>query len=177
MKNLIISAVIFFSVSGCSLSIDGHDYKGEKPSFDLERFFVGQVTAWGIVQNRSGEVVQRFIVDIDGSMEGSTLVLDERFEYIVGDGPKARVWRLTPQVNGTFIGTAGDINGEATGTAFGNAFNFVYEMDLTVDGTTYTVNFDDWFFAMDENTLMNRSYIKKFGIVVADVTIFMQRQN
>ena len=38
MKNLIISAVIFFSVSGCSLSIDGHDYMGEKPSFDLERF-------------------------------------------------------------------------------------------------------------------------------------------
>ena len=112
------------------------------------------------MQNRSGEVVQRFIVDIDGSMEGNTLVLDERFEYIVGDGPKTRVWRLTPQVNGTFIGTAGDINGEATGTAFGNAFNFVYEMDLTVDGTTYTVNFDDWFFAMDENTLMNRSHQK-----------------
>jgi hypothetical protein len=49
-------------------------------------------------------------------------------------------------------------------------------MDLNVDGSTYRVAFDDWFFAIDDNTLMNRSYIKKFGIVMAEVTIFMQRQ-
>jgi hypothetical protein len=49
-------------------------------------------------------------------------------------------------------------------------------MDLEVDGTSYRVNFDDWFWAFDENTMMNRSYIKKFGIVMAEVTIFMQKQ-
>lgn len=177
MKKLIFSLFTVLTLSGCTLSIDGEDYVGKTPNFDLETFFVGEVTAWGIVQNRSGEVVQRFIVDIDGSMDGETLVLDETFQYIVGDGAKTRVWRLTPQPDGTYIGEAGDINGQATGKAYGNAFNFVYEMDLTVDGTTYTVNFDDWFFAMDDKTLMNRSYIKKFGLVVADVTIFMQRQD
>ena len=177
MKQLLAILCALTILSGCTLSIDGSDYAGKQPNFGLEEFFVGEVTAWGIVQNRSGEVVQRFIVDIEGSMDGNTLVLDETFQYIVGDGAKTRVWRLTPQSNGTYIGAAGDINGNAIGKAFGNAFNFVYEMDLTVDGTTYTVNFDDWFFAMDDDTLMNRSYIKKFGLVVAEVTIFMQRQD
>ncbi len=177
MKKILMAIGTIVLLSGCTLSIDGNDYLGKQPNFDLEDFFVGEVTAWGIVQNRSGEVVQRFIVDIDGTMDGNTLVLDETFQYIVGDGAKTRVWRLTPQTDGTYIGTAGDINGNATGKAFGNAFNFVYEMDLTVDGTTYKVNFDDWFFAMDDDTLMNRSYIKKFGLVVAEVTIFMQRQD
>lgn len=172
----IISIIILFTISGCSLTIDGSDYEQQAPQFDLVEFFDGSVMAWGIVQNRSGEVVQRFIVDIEGSVQDDVLVLDETFEYIVGEGVTKRVWRLTQNPDGSFTGLAGDIAGEATGKPHGNAFNFVYEIDLEVDGTSYRVAFDDWFFAMDESTLMNRSYIKKFGIVMADVTIFMQRQ-
>ncbi len=175
-KIFVVVSALIGVISGCSLTIDGDIYKQQAPKFDLVEFFDGKVTAWGIVQNRSGEVVQRFIVDIDGSFEDGVLVLDETFEYIVGEGVTKRVWRLTQNTDGSFTGSAGDIAGQATGTAHGNAFNFVYEMDLKVDGTSYRVAFDDWFFALDDSTLMNRSYIKKFGIVMADVTIFMQRQ-
>ena len=168
--------ILTLVVSGCSLTIDGDDYKEQAPAFNLVEFFDGKVTAWGIVQNRSGEVVQRFIVNIDGSVEGNELVLDETFEYIIGEGVTERVWRLQMNADGTFTGSASDIEGPAIGTPHGNAFNFIYEMDLAVDGSTYRVAFDDWFFAIDDKTLMNRSYIKKFGIVMADVTIFMQRQ-
>ena len=164
-------------ISGCGITIDGSQYQNQIPEFNLEQFFDGKVIAWGIVQNRSGEVVQRFIVDIDGSIQNDELILDETFKYQLGDGPTKRVWRLTKNEDGTYTGTAGDIAGPATGTSFGNAFNFVYEMDLDVDGTSYRVNFDDWFWAFDDKTMMNRSYIKKFGIVMAEVTIFMQRQD
>ena len=180
MKKQFITLVsicgLLLMISGCSLTIDGKDYEQQAPKFDLVEFFDGKVIAWGIVQNRSGEVVQRFIVDIDGSVQDEVLVLDETFQYIVGEGVSKRVWRLTENPDGSFTGSAGDIAGDAIGKAHGNAFNFVYEMDLMVDGTSYRVAFDDWFFALDESTLMNRSYIKKFGIVMADVTIFMQRQ-
>ena len=171
-----ISLIFALFITGCMHSIDGSVYKNVQPAFSLTEFFDGKVRAWGIVQNRSGEVVQRFIVDIDGSYTNGTLVLDERFEYGVGDGPKQRVWTITRNNDGTFTGKAGDIAGPALGIAQGNAFQFAYEMDLLVDGTSYRVNFDDWFWAFDQNTLMNRSYIKKFGIVMAEVTIFMQRQ-
>ena len=62
------------------------------------------------------------------------------------------------------------------GTPYGNAFTFAYEMDLEVGDSSYRVNFDDWFWAMDSKNMMNRSYIKKFGVVMAEVTIFMQKQ-
>jgi hypothetical protein len=158
------------------VSIDGEQYKAVEPDFNIESFFDGKVKAWGIVQNRDGDVVQRFVVNIDGYMKEGNLILDETFEYGVGEGPLTRVWTLSKNANGTYTGNAGDIAGPATGTPYGNAFNFVYEMDLAVDDSTYRVNFDDWFWAFDENTMMNRSYIKKFGLVMAEVTIFMQKQ-
>lgn len=173
------AASVFFVlllIGGCSVSIEGDTYKDVNPKFELESFFDGKVTAWGIVQNRSGEVVQRFIVDIDAYKEGDKLILDETFEYGVGDGPLKRVWTITKNADGTYTGNAGDIAGPATGKSYGNAFSFAYEMDLEVDGSTYRVNFDDWFWAFNEDTMMNRSYIKKFGIVMAEVTIFMQKQ-
>lgn len=163
-------------LSGCAGAPDGPAYQQVQPKLDIQQFFTGEVKAWGIAQSWSGEVVQRFKVDIRGRMEGETLIMDETFDYGVGEGPAQRTWKITPNGTNAFTGRAGDINGPAAGTSYGNAFNFQYEMDLPVDDTTYKVNFDDWFFAFDDTTLMNRSYIKKFGVVVAEVTIFMQKQ-
>jgi len=164
-------------LSACTVSIDGNNYVDQSPKFSLEQFFDGDIKAWGIVQNRSGKIVQRFVVDINATTNGQQLILDERFTYSLGEGAEKRVWKITKNEDGTYTGNAGDIAGAATGTPYGNAFNFAYEMDLPVDDTTYRVNFDDWFWAMDENTMMNRSYIRKFGLVMAEVTIFMQKQN
>jgi len=162
---------------GCSTSVDGNTYKQVSPTFNIEKFFAGNVRAWGIVQNRSGEVVQRFVVDIEGKNESGTLTLDETFTYGVGEGPKNRTWQIVKQADGTYLGNAGDIDGPAKGTSYGNAFNFHYNMDLPVDDTTYAVTFDDWFWAFDDSAMMNRSYIRKFGVVMAEVTIFMQKQD
>lgn len=176
IQHLVVLVITSFMLAACSISIDGENYRTQEPKFDIEQFFVGKVTAWGIVQNRSGEIVQRFEVNIDGRMENGNLILDESFKYSVGDGPAKRVWTLSQNADGTYTGIANDIAEEATGTSYGNAFNFNYEMDLAVDGSTYRVNFDDWFWGLDDNNMINRSYIKKFGIVMAEVTIFMQKQ-
>ncbi len=50
-------------------------------------------------------------------------------------------------------------------------------MDLPVGDSSYRVNFDDWFWAVTDDTLVNRSTISKFGIDFAEVTLFMQRQS
>lgn len=179
IKKLSMLGAIALSITllgACSVSLDAQKYEQMEPKFDLESFFDGKVKAWGIVQDRDGDIVQRFIVDIDGYKKDGKLILDERFEYGFGDGPKTRVWTLSKNADGSYTGNAGDIAGPATGTSHGNAFNFAYEMDLAVGDSTYRVNFDDWFFAFDDKTMMNRSYIKKFGIVMAEVSIFMQKQ-
>lgn len=157
-------------------SIDSEKYENQKPAFVLEEFFDGQTMAWGIVQNRSGNVVQRFTVNIDGSVEGKTLTLDETFDYSLGEGVTERVWVIERGEDGAYTGSAGDILAGAAGQSYGNAFNWSYEMILPVGEKKYKVRFNDWIWALDENTIMNRAYIKKFGLTFAEVTLFMQRK-
>jgi hypothetical protein len=176
MRNLIWVCALLVGLSGCATSIDGERYRSITPSFDLFQFFDGEVKAWGLVQKRSGEVVQKFEVDIQGSIVGDHLTLDETFQYAVGTGSEKRVWQITRLANGQYQGTAGDILGEATGSTYGNAFHWTYRMDIPVDDTLYEVSFEDWFWAIDDRRLFNRSYIQKFGFDVAEVTIFMERR-
>ena len=180
-KFVFFSFIIFASctLSGCSSSLDGKTYRVIEPKLNIFQFFQGETKAWGIVQDSSGNLVQRFTVDLIGTatIQENThmLTLDETFHYGFGDGVKKRVWTLTRNAQNQITGSAPDIATTAQGAEFGNAFQFTYEMDLPVGDTSYRVTFDDWMWAFDDKTLINRSYIKKFGFVVAEVTIFMQK--
>lgn len=177
MKPVLMLLTCAVLVSGCATSLDGPRYSGQTPAFDLFAFFDGTVDAWGIVQNRSGEVVQRFSVVIEGDVEDARLTLDERFTYSLGEGVTERVWTIRREADGSYTGGAGDILDSASGASFGNAFRWAYEMDLPVDEKVYRVRFEDWIFALDEERIINRSYIQKFGLDVAEVTIYMQRRS
>ena len=102
-------------LTGCGMRIDGQQYRDQQPPLDLVQFFSGDVKGWGIVQNRSGNVVSRFTVDIKGSYRDGVLTLDETFEYGLGDGVKQRVWTIRPAASQQFSGSANDIPGPATG--------------------------------------------------------------
>lgn len=155
--------------------VDVHHYSQEAPKLDLRNFFEGRVEAWGIFQKRSGEVVKRFHVQIMGHSDGNKLVLDESFTYSDGTKQK-RVWTLSPQEAGQWLGTAGDVVGEAEGEVAGNALRWRYVLSLPVDGRVYDVHLDDWMYQLDEDTLINRSYMTKFGVEVGQVTLFFRKQ-
>ena len=131
---------------------------------------------WGIVQDYSGNLVQRFVVDMNGQINDNNLVIDEDFYYAVGDGIKKRTWVIEQVDKNNFVGSASDIEGSASGESMGNAFSFQYEMDIPIGKKSYRVNFDDWFWAFDDETIINRSYITKFGLTIAEVTIFMKKK-
>jgi hypothetical protein len=162
-------------VAGCS-GLRLEDFAAATPLFDPYVFFNGRVHAWGVVQDWRGRVARRFDVTIVGREEGGTLILDESFVYADGERD-TRVWRIVRTGPGTYDGTAGDIIGTARGRTAGNAMNWAYAMDLAVSGKTYRVQFDDWMWQLDDRALMNRSYIRKFGLTVAEVTIFMRRED
>ena len=61
--------------------MDVSDYKQNSPEFILEEYFDGKTVAYGVFENRSGEIVNQFKVDITGSVEGDVLTLDEDFIY------------------------------------------------------------------------------------------------
>ncbi len=156
-------------LSGCA-GVEVSDYRAESPALDLRSYFNGRLNAHGMFQDRSGKVVKRFSVIIQADWKGDTGTLDEDFTY--SDGTKQRrVWTLTRQADGAYIGRADDVVGEARGELAGNALRWRYVLALPVDGKVYHVNFDDWMFLMDDKVMLNRSFMSKFGFELGQVTL------
>ena len=172
---VILMSMLTF-LSACASGINGENYLEMKPAVRLEEYFNGPIKAWGIVQDRSGNIVNRFDIDIVGRWEGDRGELHEVFTYYDGGKIQNRTWEITRIDDMHYRGKAGDIIGVASGTAYGNAIYWTYEMDVPVNNTTYRLKFDDWIWAMNDGVVVNRSYMKKFGIRVAELTIFMQKQ-
>jgi hypothetical protein len=38
------------------------------------------------------------------------------------------------------------------------------------------MTFDDWMWFMNDGVIMNRSYMKKLGVTVAEITIYMKKE-
>lgn len=172
-RRLLLAAAAALSLAGCAGPVV-QDYAAEKPALDLRTFFNGDLTAQGLFTDRSGRVVKRFTVTMNGRWEGDSGVLDERFQYSDGTTQR-RVWRLKALGGGRYSGTADDVVGEAQGETAGNAFRFVYTLALPVDGRVWNVALDDWMFLMDERTVLNRSAMSKLGLHVGDVTLVITK--
>ena len=174
MTRFLLLLVLALSIASCG-SVDVARYADQQPTLDLGRFFSQPVKAWGMFQKRSGEVAKRFEVNIVSRREGNNLILDERFLY--SDGTRQRrVWVLTPTGQGGWIGRADDVVGVASGQVAGNTLHWRYRLNLPVGDSTYEMSMDDWMYLMDEDTLINRTRMSKFGVEVGQVTLFFRRQ-
>ncbi|ROV58866.1 DUF3833 domain-containing protein [Vibrio ponticus] len=170
---LLVMFTTLLALFGCGTQLD--DYKQSSPNFALFDYFQGDVKAWGMVQDFSGKMTRSFEVDIVGTVEGNKLTLVEDFVY--SDGVKEqRIWNIERLQDGSYQGTAQDIIGIATGAEQGNAMRWQYDFELPYDGSTLTVAMDDWLFRQDDKHLFNITKVKKFGVQVATVTIFFQKQ-
>ena len=170
---LVWAGVALSLLAGCaSPKVD--EYQGEKPVLDLAAYFNGKLDAWGIVRNRSGKVVRRFRVAMTGTWQGSNGTLEEDFTY--ADGSKSRrVWKISKIDANHYRGTAADVVGEAVGEARGNALQWRYVLAVPIDGKTYHVNFDDWMYLMDDEVMLNKSDMRKFGVGLGEVIVSFRK--
>ncbi len=81
-----------------------------------------------------------------------------------------------PARPGRYSGRADDVVGEATGEAAGNALRWRYVLALPVDGKVYNVDFDDWMFLMDDQVMLNRSLMSKWGFRLGEVTLSFHKR-
>ncbi|MFK7606432.1 MULTISPECIES: DUF3833 domain-containing protein [unclassified Pseudomonas] len=175
MTRFLLLLALVLGVASCA-SVDVARYADQQPALNLEHFFSQPVKAWGMFQKRNGEVAKRFEVNIVSRHEGNNLILDERFVY--SDGTRQRrVWTLTPEGQGRWSGRADDVVGVAEGQVAGNTLHWRYRLNLPVDDSTYEMSMDDWMYLMDEDTLINRTSMSKFGVEVGQVTLFFRRQS
>ena len=166
--------LLTLTLLSCASDMNVKNFENEKPRFVLEDYFDGETKAWGMFHDRFGNLKRSFKVDITGTLDNDTLTLDEKFVY--NDGEKeSRIWSIKILGNNKYSGTADDVIGEATGISSGNALNWKYKLNLKVKESTVAVDFDDWMFLQDDNILMNRAEVKKWGIVLGVVSITFKK--
>ncbi len=177
MRIILLSLTLL--LAGCVGKPSLDDPKLSETKLDLEVFFAGKTVATGQFQDIFGTVRRRFDVTIDGTWDGETLTLVEDFVYEDG-ATERRVWSLTKTGADTWEGTAPGVIGIATGEERGDTFNWAYTIDLPIpssDGGTETlrVAFDDWMWLLSEDRLLNRAYMKRFGLDIGEVIIFFEK--
>jgi hypothetical protein len=166
-------ALVPAGLAGCAGPGVG-DYAGERPALDLRRYFDGEILAHGLFLDRAGRVKRRFTVTMLCSWRGEEGELDERFVYSDGTQER-RVWRLRHLGGGRYTGRADDVAGEAVGETAGNTFRWAYTLRLPVDGRVWEVQFDDWMHLIDEQVMLNRATMSKFGIRLGEVQLVFTR--
>ncbi len=163
---LIILTMTIFSCSSKKIE----NYQNASPKFDIKKYFAGNLEAYGMMQDRSGKITRRFTVKMQGEVSGNKLTLKEHFVF--DDGEKQdRVWVVDVKDENNFTATAGDVIGVAKGKQYGNAMQMNYVLRVPYKSKTIDLTVDDWMYLIDEKSLVNVSEIKKFGFVVAKLTI------
>ena len=167
--------IIFLTLLGCT-TMKIENFAETKPEFNLMQFFEGEVKAWGIIEDRFGNLRRQFTVDMKGTVENGVLTLEEDFIYADGEKDK-RIWKFSKLDSNSYKGLANDIVGEAIAKEQGNAFNMKYKMDLDLGFAELRVSFNDWMFRIDNETIVNKASINKFGLNIANVTLFFRKND
>ena len=161
--------LVFACVVGCS-SVSVTDYRNAKPTLDLETFFRGNLTAHGVVKDRSGRVIRTFNATIDASRENGEGVLDEHFEFNDGELDQ-RKWILTPAGDNRYTGTAGDVVGAGVLEVAGNSVFLDYTLRIPLDDDSIDVQVDDRMYLVAPGVLLNESEMRKFGVRVGSILL------
>ena len=174
------SLVTFFLlllIAGCSQT-DMKEFQNNTPKLDLFSFFEGDTIAYGIFEDRFGNLKRQFRVNINGKVKNQILTLDENFLYDDGEQAK-RIWKIEKKIdnaqNITYEGQAEDVEGKAFGSISGNTLNWSYDIYLNIKGSNIKVHFNDWIYKQSEDLAINRAYVSKFGINIGSVTLVFLR--
>ena len=160
----------------CATPVEPAHYASQKPTLDLKQYFNGTLDASGMFQDRAGTVIKRFAVVMTCSWQGDVGTLDEDFTY--SDGTRQRrVWTLRKTDADHYVGTAADVVGQAEGVVSGNALRWRYTLALPVDGRVIDVRMEDWMYLMNDQVMLNRAAMSKYGFHVGDVTLSFSKRN
>lgn len=160
-------------LTGCAGIVADPD-AGATRSFDIAGFFVGRLKGSGIVEPTFGGSVRQFTMDLEGRREGDDIVLDEYFLFSDGERQE-RHWRVRRQEDGSYRGAAPDVLDGAAGRESGASFTWKYDLELAVYGTTWRISFRNWMFRIDDEVVLNRAFLTKWGLPVGEVTIAFRK--
>jgi hypothetical protein len=172
----LIALVLICSVSflsSCS-SLKIETFEGKEPRFRPEEFFVGQFEGHGVFFDRFDSVRRSFIITIKGYKENGLLILDEHLLYDDGEALNRR-YKIRKESEHYYVAEADGLVGQATILSYGNALNWRYTLAQKIGERTWNLHFDDWMFLMNDELVLNRAWVRKFGLEVGQVQLSLRK--
>ncbi len=146
------------------------------PPFDPIRFFTGHTRSSGVFENRAGAPTSRVRTETAGRMAGGELRIEQDL-FIEGKPRQHRSWRIRRLDAHRFEGQANDIIGPVRGEAHGNHFTWTFTLAAKPGNPLYNVRMTQHMYLQpDGRTMINRSTIRKFGVLIAQVTEQFRRE-
>ena len=160
-------------ISGCA-SVSVEDYAKNQPVMDVREFFNGNLTAHGIVKNRSGKVIRYFNADIIASWIDGVGKLDETFVFDDGEEQK-RIWIIRPDGSGSFSATANDVIGVSKMNVSGNSLFMQYVLRIPYDDDILDLKIDDRMYRVSDRVVINESTMRKWGFEVGKIILVIEK--
>ncbi len=173
---LLAALLLCSSVAASAGSLSPRDFAAGRPLFDPIRFYTGHTRSWGIFEDRAGAATKRITTETWGRMVGRELVLEQNLN-IEGEPQSHRSWRIRRLDAHHFAATASGIIGEARGEAYGNAFQWSFTLAVKPGNPLYQVTMTQRMYLQpDGRTMINRDTVRKFGVLLAEVTEEFRRE-
>lgn len=165
----LLCVAMLLSFTSCA-TMRVSEFQHGSPEFQPTKFFRGRTSSFGVMENRGGAPKQVVRTETTSRWEGDTLRLEQ--DLMLGDSkPQHRSWRIRKLDAHRYEATANDIVGTVQGEAYGNAFHWSFTLALSPGNPLANVRMSQWMYLQpDGRTMVNHSTIRKFGIVVAQVT-------
>lgn len=144
-------------------------FANQTPVFLPERFFVGQLVGWAMLESLLGGLLRRATITAHGELgpEADSVVFTETYAFDDGHRDTLR-WTIRKLSAGKYDGRETRLDGEAEGEQAGCAFHWKYTRETPQnDGTSVKLNFDDWFYAIDERACIVRGSAGRAGLPFA----------
>ncbi|MBA2250561.1 MAG: DUF3833 family protein [Chitinophagaceae bacterium] len=161
-----IMLLIFFS--SCS-TIKPIGFVNSEPKLDPVQFFGGKTHSSGVMESHGGKPVMPITTATTGIYKDGVLSIEQ--DLYPGKGKKNhRSWKLKQIDEHHVEATANDIAGTARGMLYGNYFTWTFTLKLD-KGLVRRVRMNQQLYLMPNGqTLIIRSIIRKFGIIVQQIT-------
>ncbi|MEN9359058.1 MAG: hypothetical protein RL095_593 [Verrucomicrobiota bacterium] len=170
MRRHLILLLAALLLASCGSLRQVEDNARFQPKMLPEEFFLGKLSAHGIVKNRSGQQIRSFNAEMTGVKTESGIKLSESFLF--DDGEKQqRTWLIRRLPEGTYEASAGDVVGTALGRAAGNAFFMDYTLRIPYGDGSLDLSMDDRMYLVNPDTLINETEMRKWGIRVGSLSL------
>lgn len=147
------------------------DFEGTGPAFRPEVFFAQRLDGWGVLEGPTGSLQKRFTVTARGDVDGDVIRFQETWAFDDGHVDTLN-WRIRALGGRAYSGVEDRIEGEAEGEVAGCAFHWSYTRDTPQpDGKSVKLNFDDWFFQIDERVVIARGVGGRLGLPFASAHV------